>query len=557
MQSSRFTIPGTVIGVLFVALSGVFAGCFNASLPEVAFRCGENDECPSGYECREDGCCHKIGSPDVPADYCAPLPDASLEAGVDAADIDSAVVEDAEATDASVLEDGEVVDAEPGITLVSMEPTQGIVTESETIDLTVTISDTAPVGGVVIDLATASPSIVSVPASVTVLTGQTSATFQVSGVSAGDATVMATLGNSMESDILVATPISTPGDLVITEFLAVGSVAGTAEEFVEVLNVGSTAVDISGWILTVDATAHTVAAADLSNGPVHLAPGERGFGVPNPSNPSNIPAGALFVYGTAGAAQEMDDMGSVISIGDATAVADEVDFTSFVTSTALTPAAADFPGLVGLSTQLAGSTCTGATANDNGSCWCVPAAPTPGAANRSCSAILINEALIDPAGNDLRNEFLELYGPAGADLAGFSVRAGLHNGGNSGIAVDLPAGTRMPMDSLFVLADGNGNNSNVANKDLEGTLGFDNAGGGIQLIRPNTSLSDALGYGTLSVYLSLFNILPLVESSTADAATPLAEGSSLSRNANSADTDDNDADFSLDATPTPGAVNSP
>lgn len=38
-------------------------GCFNPSIPEVAFRCGDGGLCPEDYECRPDGCCHKIGSP--------------------------------------------------------------------------------------------------------------------------------------------------------------------------------------------------------------------------------------------------------------------------------------------------------------------------------------------------------------------------------------------------------------------------------------------------------------------------------------------------------------
>lgn len=56
------------------------AGCFEPSLPDVAFECGEQNECPPDYECRSDGCCHRIGSPADDHGPCAPPPDAGLDA---------------------------------------------------------------------------------------------------------------------------------------------------------------------------------------------------------------------------------------------------------------------------------------------------------------------------------------------------------------------------------------------------------------------------------------------------------------------------------------------
>jgi hypothetical protein len=38
------------------------AGCFNVDYGEVAFAWGPGDSCPAGYQCREDGRCHRIGS---------------------------------------------------------------------------------------------------------------------------------------------------------------------------------------------------------------------------------------------------------------------------------------------------------------------------------------------------------------------------------------------------------------------------------------------------------------------------------------------------------------
>jgi len=54
------------------------AGCFEPKLPDTAFRCGENDECPEDYECRADGCCHRIGSPLDEPGPCTQVEDAAV-----------------------------------------------------------------------------------------------------------------------------------------------------------------------------------------------------------------------------------------------------------------------------------------------------------------------------------------------------------------------------------------------------------------------------------------------------------------------------------------------
>lgn len=61
----------------FLFIMPALHGCFDPDIPDTAFRCGENGECPDGYECREDGCCHKIGIPYEPSSGCR-LPDAAL-----------------------------------------------------------------------------------------------------------------------------------------------------------------------------------------------------------------------------------------------------------------------------------------------------------------------------------------------------------------------------------------------------------------------------------------------------------------------------------------------
>lgn len=50
----------------WAALIGLVVGggisCFNPPSADVLFSCAEQGECPDGYSCEEDGCCHRDGS---------------------------------------------------------------------------------------------------------------------------------------------------------------------------------------------------------------------------------------------------------------------------------------------------------------------------------------------------------------------------------------------------------------------------------------------------------------------------------------------------------------
>ncbi len=74
---------------------------------------------------------------------------------------------------------------------------------------TVTLSGPAPHGGVEVDLSSANPSVASVPASVTVLEGDTSADFDVDGayvLSTASATITATLSDSVRKAVVEVSP---------------------------------------------------------------------------------------------------------------------------------------------------------------------------------------------------------------------------------------------------------------------------------------------------------------------------------------------------------------
>lgn len=51
-------------GLVLGGALGLLASCFDAPQPAVQFSCDPDDapECPDGYTCEADGCCHRDGS---------------------------------------------------------------------------------------------------------------------------------------------------------------------------------------------------------------------------------------------------------------------------------------------------------------------------------------------------------------------------------------------------------------------------------------------------------------------------------------------------------------
>ncbi len=182
---------------LILLLAAVAAGgCFDVPKPDVAFLCGAANACPDDYECRADGCCHRVGStggvcaadaidaaasdaPENPPDAAAGSPDAAL------------VIFDAAPPDA------EVDAAQPA--LVDLTPDPASVGVAGTVQMTVTIAPAAGAGGVVIALMSDNEAIATVPAMVTVPQGQTTANFDATGVAMGSAMISASFGVDIQT----------------------------------------------------------------------------------------------------------------------------------------------------------------------------------------------------------------------------------------------------------------------------------------------------------------------------------------------------------------------
>jgi hypothetical protein len=151
---------------------------------------------------------------------------------------------------------------------------------------------------------------------------------------------------------------------------------------------------------------------------------------------------------------------------------------------------------------------------------------------------VINEVLYDGPGSDADDVFTELFGTPGLVLDGWSL-AGT-NGGNGSVyrTVDLTGGV-IPIDGIFLIATAD---TVLGGVDLFANVDWQNGPDSIQLLDAFDSIVDALQYGDAGGF-NAGEGLP-----AADAGA----GQSLSRDLFATDTNDNLADFTVLASPTPG-----
>lgn len=185
----------------------------------------------------------------------------------------------------------------------------------------------------------------------------------------------------------------------------------------------------------------------------------------------------------------------------------------------------------------------------------------------SGGSVVINEFLYDPLGEEVRGSgsdassptFVELAGPSGASVGGWTIR--LVNGANGQTygSVSLPSGAELAGTGTAVLAMKNPNDyfenrapsmTNVY-KVLEpyqaGVDALQNGPDNIVLEDDTGSVVDAVGYGNFSSSSTQFV-------GEGNPAPPVPSGRSLGRR-DEKDTDDNAADF-VSFYPTPGLKNS-
>jgi hypothetical protein len=155
------------------------------------------------------------------------------------------------------------------------------------------------------------------------------------------------------------------------------------------------------------------------------------------------------------------------------------------------------------------------------------------------TAPLINEIHVSPPGTDAPSVFIEIYGPAGFDLAGWALVGVNGSGGVDYQSITL-TGT-IPSDGYYVVAHTSAAGGVLAAADqLDGNADYQNGPDAIQLRNGSGTVVDAIGYGTGAI---------------GGEGTPTAipaDANSLSRDASHTDTNNNVVDFT-ESTPTPGA----
>jgi hypothetical protein len=146
------------------------------------------------------------------------------------------------------------------------------------------------------------------------------------------------------------------------------------------------------------------------------------------------------------------------------------------------------------------------------------------------------------------NEFVELVnaGSSAADVGGFKV-AYRSSAGTSDITLaTIPAGTTIPAGGFYLLAGAGYLGSHAADQTFSTSLAA--TGGGLAVRDTGGAILDSVGYGDTT------NAFVEAHPATAPPATT-APGSSSGRIPDGHDTNDNAADFSVSATPSPGAAN--
>ena len=158
------------------------------------------------------------------------------------------------------------------------------------------------------------------------------------------------------------------------------------------------------------------------------------------------------------------------------------------------------------------------------------------------TSLVINEIVYDPSGTDV-GCFIEILGPPGLDLTGYTLDA---VNGNDGVAtlVATLSGHALGASGYFVLAqDATVKVASGATKSINKLADLQNGPDNV-VLKHGATVVDALGYGSFAAG----------EFFRGEGSSAPATSSSLCRIPSGKDTGDNSVDFVVCA-PTPGAVN--
>src|SRR3954447_14918169 len=254
-------------------------------------------------------------------------------------------------------------------------------------------------------------------------------------------------------------------------------------------------------------------------------------------------AGPQGPAGPAGAAGGKGDTGAAGSAGPAGAVGPAGPAGPAGPVGPAGPSLPSLESLNGVGCHLAGAPGTATLTYDAGGIATLKCVPTAGG---SSAVIRVNEFMTGSTGA-ASNEFVELVnaGSSAADVGGFKV-AYRSSAGTSDITLaTIPAGTSIPAGGFYLLAGSGYLGSHAADQSFSTSIAA--TGGGVAVRDATGAILDSVGYGDTT------NAFVEAHATTAPPATA-APGSSSIRLPDGHDTNDNAADFSVSATPPPGAA---
>ena len=257
-------------------------------------------------------------------------------------------------------------------------------------------------------------------------------------------------------------------------------------------------------------------------GPAGLRGANGSNGTPGPAGP----AGAAGAKGDAGARGAIGPAGPAGPKGDAG------------------PALPSLEALNGVGCHLGGSPGTASLTYDTEGVATLKCVASGGG---SAAVIRVNEFMTGSTGA-ASNEFVELVnaGSSAADIGGFKVAYRASAGASDISLATIPSGTSIPAGGFYLLAGSGYLGSHAPDETFSTSLS--STGGGIAVRDSGGVILDSVGYGDAT------NAFVEAHPATAPPATA-APGSSSNRIPDGHDTNDNAADFSVSATPSPGAAN--
>ena len=208
------------------------------------------------------------------------------------------------------------------------------------------------------------------------------------------------------------------------------------------------------------------------------------------------------------------------------------------------PALSSLESLNGIACHLGGTAGTVSLTYDTGGVATLKCASGGGG---SSGDIRVNEFMTGSTGA-ASNEFVELVnvGAAAADVGGFKVAYRSAAGTSDTTLATIPDGTTIPAGGFYLLGGSGYLGSQTPDQTFSASLAA--TGGGLAVRDATGAILDSVGYGEAT------NAFVEGHPAAAPPATA-APGSSADRIPDGHDTNDNAADFSVSATPSPKAAN--